>query len=69
MINLFDWSSLIDQGKDLKYVLRVPNLETGKMEPLITGGDDGALTAQEEEQAKGDEHHKEHNLHSSNRHF
>jgi len=50
VINLFDWSSLIDQGKDLKYVLRVPNLETGKMEPLITGGDDGALTAQEEEQ-------------------
>lgn len=50
VINLFDWSSLIDEGKDLKYVLRVPNLETGKMEPLITGGDDGALTAQEEEQ-------------------
>jgi len=50
VINLFDWSSLIDAGKDLKYVLRVPNLETGKMEPLITGDDDGALTAQEEEQ-------------------
>merc|ERR1711962_1843321 len=50
IINLFDWSSLIDAGKDLKYVLRVPNLETGKMEPLITGDDDGALTAQEEEQ-------------------
>jgi len=50
VINLFDWSSLIDQGKDLKYVLRVPNLETGTMEPLITGDDDGALTAQEEEQ-------------------
>ena len=50
VINLFDWSSLIDQGKDLKNVLRVPNLETGKMEPLITGDDDGALTAQEEEQ-------------------
>ena len=47
---MFDWSSLIDAGKDLRYVLRVPNLETGKMEPLITGDDDGALTAQEEEQ-------------------
>merc|ERR1712045_597708 len=50
VINLFDWSSLIDQGKDLKYVLRVPNLETGTMEPLITGDDAGALTALEEEQ-------------------
>ena len=47
---MFDWSSLIDQGKDLKEVFKVPNLETGKMEPLITGNDDGALTAQEEEQ-------------------
>jgi len=50
IIHLFDWSSLIDQGKDLKEVFKVPNLETGKMEPLITGNDDGALTAQEEEQ-------------------
>jgi len=50
IINLFDWSSLIDEGRNLKDVLKVPNLETGKMEPLITGDDDGALTAQEEEQ-------------------
>jgi len=50
VINLFDWASLIEQGRDLKDVLKVPNLETGKMEPLITGDDDGALTAQEEEQ-------------------
>jgi len=50
VINLFDWASLIDQGRALKDVLKVPNLETGKMEPLITGDDDGALTAQEEEQ-------------------
>jgi len=50
IIHLFDWSSLIDQGKSLRDVLKVPNLETGKMEPLITGDDGGALTAQEEEQ-------------------
>lgn len=50
VINLFDWASLIEQGRSLKDVLKVPNLETGKMEPLITGDDDGALTAQEEEQ-------------------
>eukprot|EP00092_Neocalanus_flemingeri_P061266 GFUD01073621.1.p1 GENE.GFUD01073621.1~~GFUD01073621.1.p1 ORF type:complete len:613 (+),score=181.51 GFUD01073621.1:117-1955(+) len=50
VIHMFDWSSLIDEGKDLGDVLKVPNLETGKMEPLITGDDDGALTAQEEEQ-------------------
>jgi len=50
VINLFDWASLIEQGRALKDVLKVPNLETGKMEPLITGDDDGALTAEEEEQ-------------------
>ena len=52
IIHLFDWSSLIDQGKDLKDVFKVPNLETGQMEPLITGDDNGALTALEEEQFK-----------------
>jgi len=52
IIHLFDWSSLIDQGKDLKDVFKVPNLETGLMEPLITGDDNGALTALEEEQFK-----------------
>jgi proline dehydrogenase len=50
IINLFNWSSLIDGGKDLGDVLQVPNLETGIMEPLITGDDDGALTKSEEKQ-------------------
>jgi len=50
LIHLFDWSSLIDSGKGLKDTFQVPNPETGKMEPLITGDDDGALTALEEEQ-------------------
>jgi len=49
LIHLFDWSSLID-GKGLGDTFQVPNLKTGKMEPLITGDDDGALTSQEEEQ-------------------
>ena len=31
-------------------VLQVPNLETGKFEPLITGDDNGALTKDEEMQ-------------------
>jgi proline dehydrogenase len=48
IIHLLNWSSLIDGGKDLKDVLQVPNLETGKMEPLITGDDNGALTRDEE---------------------
>ena len=30
--------------------VQVPNLKTGKMEPLITGDDDGALTKNEEQQ-------------------
>jgi proline dehydrogenase len=50
VIHLFNWSSLIDQGKQLGDVFQVPNLETGKMEPLITGDDDGALTKDEEVQ-------------------
>jgi len=50
IIHLFNWSSLIDEGKDMREVLQVPNLETGKMEPLITGDDNGALTKDEEEQ-------------------
>lgn len=48
IIHLFNWSSLIDEGKDLRDVFQVPNLETGKMEPLITGDDNGALTQDEE---------------------
>lgn len=50
IIHLFNWSSLIDEGKDLSQVLQVPNLETGKFEPLITGTDDGAMTKDEEMQ-------------------
>ena len=47
---MFDWSGLIDKKKGLGDTFQVPNLETGKMEKLITGDDDGALTANEEEQ-------------------
>jgi proline dehydrogenase len=50
VIHLFNWSSIIDQGKNLGDVFQVPNLETGKMEPLITGDDNGALTKDEEVQ-------------------
>lgn len=50
LIHLFDWGGLIDQKKGLGETFQVPNLETGKMEKLITGDDDGALTALEEEQ-------------------
>merc|ERR1712117_802469 len=50
IIHLFNWSALIDEDKDLGQVLQVPNLETGKFEPLITGDDNGALTADEEMQ-------------------
>lgn len=50
LIHLFDWSSLIDNAQSLGDTFKVPNLETGAMEPLITGDDDGALTALEEEQ-------------------
>jgi len=48
IIHLFNWSSLIDENKDISKVLQVPNLETGKFEPLITGDDDGAMTKDEE---------------------
>ena len=50
LIHLFDWSSLIDSSQSLGDTFKVPNLETGAMEPLITGDDNGALTALEEEQ-------------------
>lgn len=45
LINLFSWSGLIDTELLLKDVFQVPNLKTGKMEPLMT-----ALTEREEEQ-------------------
>merc|ERR1711992_363066 len=50
LIHLFDWSGLINTRKGLGDTFQVPNLETGKMEKLITGDDAGALTALEEEQ-------------------
>ena len=45
MIHLFSWSGLIDSKLLLKDVFQVPNLKTGKMEPIIS-----ALTDEEEEQ-------------------
>ena len=47
IINLFDWKSLLDLRADtnLEDTFQVPNLKTGRMEPLIT-----ALTEDEEEQ-------------------
>ncbi len=45
LIHLFSWSGLLDSQKLLKDVFQVPNLQTGKMEPLIA-----ALTEAEEEQ-------------------
>jgi len=50
LIHLFDWSGLINTKKGLGDTFQVPNLDTGKMEKLITGDDAGALTALEEEQ-------------------
>jgi len=50
IIHLFNWSSLIEEGKDLSQVLQVPNLETGVFEPLITGDDSGAMSKDEEMQ-------------------
>ena len=64
LINIFDWRGLVDLDADLQQtfrvcadrplhrtlhsILQVPNLKTGRMEPLIS-----ALTAEEEEQFKG----------------
>jgi len=47
IINMFDWKSLLDMKIDthLQETFQVPNLKTGRMEPLIS-----ALTAEEEEQ-------------------
>lgn len=54
VIHLLNWSSLIAvDGRSMKDVLQVPNLETGKMESLITGDDNGALTKDEERQFRG----------------
>ena len=42
---MFSWSGLIDTNILLSEAFQVPNLKTGKMEPLIT-----SLTQREEEQ-------------------
>ena len=47
LIHLFSWSGLIDSKLLMKDVFQVPNLKTGKMEPMIS-----ALTDEEEEQFK-----------------
>jgi len=46
LIHLFSWSGLIDANMLLNDVFKVPNLQTGRMEPLIS-----ALSAEEEEMA------------------
>merc|ERR1712198_332842 len=45
LINMISWSGLIDSDMLLKDAFQVPNLKTGKMEPLMS-----ALTEREEEQ-------------------
>lgn len=45
LIHLFSWSGLIDTNMLLGDIFKVPNLKTGKLEPLFT-----ALTDQQEEQ-------------------
>uniref|UniRef100_A0A2P2HY78 Proline dehydrogenase n=1 Tax=Hirondellea gigas TaxID=1518452 RepID=A0A2P2HY78_9CRUS len=47
LIHLFSWSGLIDTNMLLSDVFQVPNLDSGKMEPIIT-----ALTREEEEMFK-----------------
>ena len=42
---MISWSGLIDSDMLLKDAFQVPNLKTGKMEPLMS-----ALTEREEEQ-------------------
>ncbi|KAK2711260.1 hypothetical protein QYM36_012444 [Artemia franciscana] len=44
LINLFSWSGLIDANILLSELFKVPNLKTGKLEPIIS-----ALTEEEEE--------------------
>ncbi|XP_046655257.1 proline dehydrogenase 1, mitochondrial-like isoform X2 [Daphnia pulicaria] len=46
LIHLFSWSGLIDANILLNDFFKVPNLQTGRMEPLIT-----ALSPEEEEMA------------------
>lgn len=44
LIHLFSWSGLIDANILLQDLFKVPNLNTGKLEPIIS-----ALTSDEEE--------------------
>lgn len=47
LIHLFSWSGLIDTNILLQDLFQVPNLDSGKMEPIIS-----ALTREEEEMFK-----------------
>ena len=47
LIHLFSWSGLIDCNILLQDLFKVPNLNTGKLEPIIS-----ALTKEEEEMFK-----------------
>ncbi|KAG1663984.1 Proline dehydrogenase 1, mitochondrial [Nymphon striatum] len=47
LVHIFSWSGLVDMNYLLSDVFKVPNLQTGRMESLIT-----ALTAEEEEMFK-----------------
>ena len=47
LIHLFSWSGVIDSNMLLHDLFQVPNLTTGKMEPIIS-----ALTKEEEEMFK-----------------
>lgn len=44
---MLDWHNLLEVNLSLGKLLRVPNLQTGKFEPLVT-----AFTEDEEEQMK-----------------
>ncbi|XP_054612433.1 proline dehydrogenase 1, mitochondrial [Dunckerocampus dactyliophorus] len=46
-IDLLDWNSLINDTTNISNLLMVPNLETGKLEPLLS-----TFTAEEERQMK-----------------
>lgn len=47
LIHLFSWSGLIDANILLSDLFKVPNLQTGRMEPIIS-----ALSPEEEEMAR-----------------
>lgn len=43
-MNIFSWSGLVDTNCMISDLFKVPNLQTGKMEPIFS-----ALTKEEEE--------------------